>query len=367
LTLPLCPSNRVDQFIVIPAVNKAAIVGLLVVWSVGLTGCGRQNASPTASTTASPSPLSTPSSTVIPAASQGSSPAALSCRLPVFTASQAGWLTFPGGSFQSDPKGNVQLPGWSSPPFFWKSYDKAFERWLPVPRDSISPDGNHYAYADPPADPGQPKLGGVHVVDLASGVNHLYRPAAEDWIVLDYEAEGVYLAEQPGGPAPAVGLWLLDPSGSHPFRQIDPSGSWDYISGGAAWGTAETLTPGPGGSRLVRLDLKSGAIVSWYKRADVDFVVTGADSLGHPLLQTKKFSPTNQMLLVTGQNSASVLQPAAGSAVPGLSNYIHPVSDAHGLWLGDAGGSVSLYTPTVGIQQVAHVGTGDVLVAGGCH
>jgi len=342
-------------------VKKAAIALLLVVWPAVLTGCGRQNASPNTTGLTSPSPSGTPS------ASGSSSLTALSCRLPVFTASQAGWLSFPGGSFQADPHGDVQLPGWSNAPFFWKSYAKAFERWLPVPRDSISPDGHHYAYRDPPTTSGQAKLGGVHVVDLATGADHLFRPAAEDWFVLDYETEGVYLAEQPGGPASPLGLWLLDPSGNHPFRQIDTSRSWDYISGGAAWGTSETLTPGPGGSRLLRLDLKSGATVSWYKRGDVDFVVTGADSVGHPLLQTKKFAPTNQLLLVTGENSASVLQPTAGSTVPGLSNYIHPVSDAHGLWLGDTGGSVSLYTPAAGIQQVAHVGTGDVLIAGGCH
>jgi hypothetical protein len=262
----------------------------------------------------------------------------------------------------------VQLSGWSSSPFFWKSYDKAFERWLPVPRDSISPDGQHYAFADPPTAPGQTKLGGVHLVDLTTGVDHLFRPAAEDWIVLDYEAEGVYLAEEPGGPANPLGLWLLDPSGNHPFRQIETSRSWDYISGGAAWGTDDPISghgPGPG-SRLLRLDLKTGAIVSWYKRTDIEFVVAGADGTGQPLLQTFKYYP-NQIILVTAQNSATALQPAAGAALPHLSNYIHPVSDAHGLWLGDAGGSVSLYAPAVGIQQVASVGTGDVLVAGGCH
>jgi hypothetical protein len=292
---------------------------------------------------------------------------AFSCRLPVVTSSQAGWLAFPGGSFQADPKANIQLPGYSAAPFFWKSYVKAYERWLPVPRDAISPDGQHYAYADPPAASGQPKLGGVHVVDLASGADHLFRPAAENWAVLDFEAEGVYLAAQPSGPAPPKGLWLLDPSTQH-LRQIETSHSWDYISGGGAWGTGDALSGhGPvGGSRLMRLDLTSGVIASWYKRTDIEFVVTGADSSGHPLLETSK-TYANQMLLITAQNVAASLPPATGSLLPHLRDYIHPVSDAHGLWLGDTGGTVSLYTTAAGIQQVAHVGTGDVLVAGGCH
>jgi len=293
---------------------------------------------------------------------------ALTCRIPVVTSTQAGWVTFPDGLFHADANGNVQLPGYSSPPFFWKSYDKAFERWLPVPRDWISPDGQHYAYADPPAAPGQPNGGGVHVVDLATGVDHLFRPAAEDWVVLDYEAEGVYLSVQPSGAAAPTGLWLLDPSGHSAFRQLDQSHSWQYISGGGAWGTADALTghgPGPG-SRLVQLDLKTGSISSWYKRTDIEFVVTGADAAGHPLLQTSKNYP-NQLLLVTAQDSATALQPAPGSVLPHLSNYIHPVSDAHGMWLGDSAGSFSLYNPAAGIQQVARVGSGDVLPAGGCH
>ena len=292
---------------------------------------------------------------------------AFSCRLPVVTPTQAGWITFPDGSFQADAKANVQLPGHSTAPFFQKSYDKSYERWLPVQRDAISPDGQHYAYADPPAAAGQAPSGGVHVVDLATGADHLFRESAADWVILDYEAEGVYLATQPAGPALPSGLWLLDPTGQRPLRQIDTSHSWQYISGGRAWATGDPLTghgPGPG-SRLLGLDLGTGVIVSWYKRTDIEFVVTGADGAGHPLLQTIKSYP-NQLLLVTAQELAATLPPAAGAALPQLGKA-HPVSDANGLWLGDTGGTVYLFTVAAGIQQVAHVGTGDVLPAGGCH
>jgi hypothetical protein len=291
----------------------------------------------------------------------------LSCRLPVVTSSQSGWLTFPTGSFQADPKANVKLPGYSSPPFFWKSYDKSYERWLPVPRDSISPDGQHYAYADPPAAQGQPAPGGVHVVDLATGADHLFRPAAQNWSVLDYENEGVYLSVAASGPGLPTGLWLLDPSGQHPFRQIDTSHAWQYISGGGAWGTGDPLSghgPGPG-SRLLKMDLQTGTIESWYKRSDIEFVVTGADAAGHPLLQTSK-GYANQLILITGKDSSTPLAAASGATTPSLSNYIHPVSDTHGMWLGDTGGSVSLYT-SAGIQQLAHVGSADILIGGGCH
>jgi hypothetical protein len=53
--------------------------------------------------------------------------------------------------------------------------------------------------------------------------------------------------------------------------------------------------------------------------------------------------------------------------VPSLSNVVHPISDTHGIWLGDIGGSISLYTPATGIKQMAQVGSGNVAAAGGCH
>jgi hypothetical protein len=206
----------------------------------------------------------------------------------------------------------------------------------------------------------------VHVVDLATGANHLFKPGAENWVVVDYENEGVYLARQPAGPALPTGLWLLDPSGQRTLRQIDNSHAWQYVNGASGWATDDPLTahgPGPG-SRLLRLDLKTATISSWYKRTDTEFVVTGADGGGHAVLETSK---ENQVLLLTAQDSATTLRTAAGSVVPSLSNFIHPVTDAHGMWLGDTGGRVSLYTAAGGIEQVARVGSSDILVAGGCH
>jgi len=119
--------------------------------------------------------------------------------------------------------------------------------------------------------------------------------------------------------------------------------------------------PGPG-SRLVRMDLKSGAIISWYKRSDVEFTVAGADGSGHPILASAR-----QLLLITSANAATILFLAAGSDMPSLSNIVHPVTDEHGIWFGDTGGSLSLYTPATGIKKMAQVGSGDIGAAGGCH
>ena len=302
------------------------------------------------------SPLSnTPAATT-------SVPEVMTCRLPVVLDSEAGWVTFPGGTYQRDARADNLHTGSTFP--LSKAYDKTYERWVPVGRDSISPDGQHYAYADSAGST-------VHVIDLGSSADHALNPgsppADSNWIVVDYETEGVYLVAQPNGPAGTVGLWLINPANGA-VRQIASTQSWQYISGGGAWATSDALTghgPGPG-SRLLRMDLRSGAIVSWYKRNDVEFTVAGADSGGHPILQITK-SPGGGLIVVTSQNVASTLGLAPGSSVPSLSNVIHPVSDTHGMWLGDTGGSLSLYTPATGIKKLAQVGSGDVGVGGGCH
>jgi hypothetical protein len=329
-----------------------------------MSACGQAALKSTATT----SPSSSASATA-PAADSASTaatpaPQGLACKIPVFTQTDAGWVTFPGGTYAPDPKGNVTLAHNTSPS---KSYDKAVERWLPVPRDQISPDGKHFAYADlPPLDTSP-----VHVADASTGAARAFNPGApppdSSWVAVDYETEGVYLAVQPNGPAGLGGLWLLDPATST-VKAIDTTHSWQYISGGAAWGTADALTghgPGPG-SRLMRMDLKTGAIVSWYKRTDIEFTVAGADGSGHPILTVWKYQ-TPQLLLITAANAATILLTAPGSAVPSVSNYIHPVADSHGIWFGDSGGSISLYTPATGIKKMAQVGSGDVTTAGGCH
>ncbi len=337
-----------------------------------VTACGPQASSP-----ASKSPSASPTETATPNESPtGTTPAALgfTCTLPVVLDNDAGWLSFPSGSYQSDPRSNVHLPVPGIGPVS-KSYDKAFERWLPVPRDLISPDGRHYAYFDP-AYPGQYPQGSVHpstvhVVDLASGADHSFNPGptgtARTWWVLDYENEGVYLAILPDGPAAPAGLWLLDPS-TGAVRMISDTFQPQYVSGGGAWGTSDPLTghgPGPG-SRLLRMDLKVGAIVSWYKRDDVEFIVSGADAVGHPVLQAAK-AGSREIIRVTAQDTGATLPVAAGSSAPSLSNYIHPVSDSHGMWFGDTQGNVSLYTAATGITKLAQVGSGDVAIGGGCH
>jgi hypothetical protein len=344
-------------------VKRGLSVGTLLLLAL-ISACGQPALKSTATRSASPTataPAAGSASTAATPVAQG-----LSCKIPVVTDNDAGWVTLPGGTYQADLKANVKLSHGSSFPLS-KSYDKAVEAWLPVPRDQISPDGKHFAYADVPPVDNSP----VHVADSSSGATRGFNPgtppADSSWVAVDYETEGVYLAVQPNGPAGLSGLWLLDPS-TGAVKEIDNAHSWQYISGGAAWGTSDALTghgPGPG-SRLLRMDLKTRSIVSWYKRTDVEFTVAGADGAGHPVLQVTKASAP-QLLLITAGNAATILFPAPGSAIPSLSNIVHPVTDTHGMWFGDTAGSLSLYTPATGITKMAQVGSGNVTAAGGCH
>jgi hypothetical protein len=310
------------------------------------------------------------------ASARASATESLACRLPVVVGSQGGWLTFPSGDFQPDPKSDVHLPSGGDVPL-GKSYDKAVERWVPVPRDWISPDGKRYAYPEPDPPGWQPgsgpaPAGGVHLVDIASGVDRLLKPGQPPldglWWVMDFEAEGVYISVLPRGPAPPQGLWLLDPA-TGSIRKIDDSHSWQSVSRIGAWGTADALTghgPGPG-SRLMRLDLKTGVIESWYKRNDIEFLVAGADGAGHPVLTAYK-SGVNELILVTAPNAGEVMKPQPGTTVPQLSNFVHPVEDSHGIWVGDVAGTgtVSLYRAGMGLKLMTRMDTGPVGVAGGC-
>src|SRR2546423_4313759 len=104
-----------------------------------------------------------------------------------------GFLRFPGGIFQRDPRAGMVLDntgdrifrllrttvqpylfGFSDSAWGETTYDRAAGRWLPVARAQVSGDGLRYAYrelmAGPNATGDQPPVGvRLHVVDVRSG------------------------------------------------------------------------------------------------------------------------------------------------------------------------------------------------------
>ena len=122
-----------------------------------------------------------------------------SCRLPVLDVSKPGvndaFITFPAGTLT--PAGT---DGWN--------YDWAVERWLPVARNAISPDGRRYAIAKDWS-PGPAAPTRVHVVDAATGTDLrvTVMPDSRQYAVGDFTSSGVSLVPFEGEP----GVWRLDP------------------------------------------------------------------------------------------------------------------------------------------------------------
>src|SRR5689334_182770 len=90
------------------------------------------------------------------------------CRLPISLVLdlkkdlQGAFVDFLGGRVTIDPSGAGGA-----------SYSRRFKRWLPVAPNSISTDGEQYAYLDPWG--GFDQQGRLHVVDLATGKDRLYK------------------------------------------------------------------------------------------------------------------------------------------------------------------------------------------------
>src|SRR5260370_11204353 len=135
----------------------------VVVLTVACTQSGQS-----AVKSASPSPAASAAQPVVASPSPSPVPSGLplsrvsfSCRLPIYlqegyegspdSSPQGAFLTFPAASIAIDNNGTGGA-----------YFDRAFNRWLPVTRESVSPDGAHYAYADANQDL-------LHVVDVVGG------------------------------------------------------------------------------------------------------------------------------------------------------------------------------------------------------
>src|SRR5579872_968893 len=200
----------------------AATVLILVVVGVGIaTGAihGHTPSGPVVVT--SPSPGSSPHPTLSPTPSP-SLVAQLKGRIAISNGQpgSGGWLTFPGGTFAPDPGSNVTLPsGWAP----GLTHDLALNKWVPVPRDWVSPDGKKYVYFDGTT---------FHVVGYQAS-DWLFSPPVAGlntyWTVLWAENDGVYVT------SPGLGIWRVGYGGG--TRQVTGSGYWSVANGKYAYGT----------------------------------------------------------------------------------------------------------------------------------
>jgi hypothetical protein len=224
-------------------------------------------------------------------------------------------------------------------------YDRAFSRWLPVPRQGVSPDGRHYAYGMPA--PNQTKAATMHVVDVATGADHVFAAPTGAWYiayaVLDYTSDGIYLYTN---YEVSHGLALMNPQ----TGAIKPVADLLDIqaSGGNRifWvGSVNPADPHPNGglstqpNQIDRFNLGDRTRAAWFYRAGASPQVVGFDAQGHPFV----WAPNGrngimdgdygaELLLLTGpQSRQSIFK---GSAELFGSSAIITVTDSHGTWFG---------------------------------
>jgi hypothetical protein len=313
----------------------------------------------------SPSPAGSPPYVPTPTVSVTAIGRSLACRLPVIYDDptgvyvRGGFVAFPGGTLNQDPSAKqVSLLS-----------DRAYSKWLPVWRDSVSPDGKQYAYGEGDLD--RQAGGKVHLVDVATGSDRVIYSYSGNFVygVTDFAAEGIYLSHAvPEGWT--HGLWLLGLAGGAP-RLINSTITAPALGGGAAWGldfNAADPSPAPGGmvgpmNRLLRIDLHTGAAMSWLYRPGASIGIMGFDSAGNPLVSAAG-ATSDGVWLVKSATLATKLY--TGSSDAPSPDSVAAV-DRNGVWLSSDGPLTGVWLYSAGsIQLVASMDAFNFHVAGGC-
>jgi hypothetical protein len=233
-------------------------------------------------------------------------------------------------------------------------FDRAFNRWLPVTRESVSPDGTHYAQVDMGS-------GLLRIVDIASGKDRSFPLSSINAnVVLDYSADGIYMTF---GFEGLHGLRLIDPVTGF-GRDVPGVGSPQASGGGGVFWVGEVNPADPhpivtGASvgimgtlanQITRVDVKSGARTQWLYRPGTGIGVVGLDIRGHLLINLVESWGTKTVEFLIAPDSKSHWSIYKGPVAGTLGGAI---ADSHGVWFGSTQG-IYLYSDTGGLQKVSN-------------
>jgi hypothetical protein len=284
---------------------------------------------PSASQQVSPTPPGLPLTTV-----------AFSCKLPITTQeNQGAFVTFPAGTVTIDPQAQRMIgSAWGL------YYDRAFSRWLPVPRQAVSADGKHYAYGERAAD--QSQVAKMHVVDIATGADHVFATPSTAWFipysVLDYAGEGIYLSVNYEG---SYGVSLMDPQTGAVHSVARLPDIQASAGNQTFWvGSVNPADPSPLGgigmqaNQIDRYSLVDGSRVAWFYRPSTAPRVVGSDIQGHPIV----WLVTGSNGVIDGDSVAELLllmDPKSQRTIfkdssKLLGENVQSISDSHGTWFG---------------------------------
>ena len=337
------------------AVGIAATVG--VGFGLGLYKPSAQGGPPVAaSPSPSPSAVESPSPTASPQPSSSPSPsvvAQLRGKIAISDGSPApgsgGWITFPGAAFAADAGSNVKLPPLGD--FYNEAYGltqvKSTNRWLPVPRNAVSPDGSRYAYYD----------GSVfHVVGGGSPELLLGQPVSSipmaKWSVLATEDSGLYITcTRMICATDGSRVWWLPYSG--PMVTVASSGSWTTTDGKYAYGTTSTSM---NEHTVMRLDLSTGARTNIFTVPDMHLTAVGIAADGRPVILAIRWdaplslNPTLAQIWLAGTGAPVKIHETAAADITVFS----VVGDTMGTWVATSKG-LYLYSASAGFEFVSPV------------
>jgi hypothetical protein len=220
-----------------------------------------------------------------PQASSSSSPITHSptpstsiCRLPVIGGSSQtpGFLSIPGLTFSpASDAGHIRF------------YDRQLARWVPWGPPALAGDGLSYAFVD-----GDNKSSRLHLVDLRTSGDVVLAQGGP-WRVVGVQPDAVYvmlieyLPESPayGVIAAGRGLWKAPIKGGAPVRLTSDEREW-VVEGGAAWGGGSTVNVAGGPNDIVRLDLRTNQLTTWFAPGKRSHLLA-VDSGGAPLIMSE--------------------------------------------------------------------------------
>jgi len=274
--------------------------------------------------------------------------------------------SIPGSSLPTEGNGYGSDASWASDEDLGSlgtTYDWVLKRWLPVRRQFVSPDGNHYVYTQFGAS------NRIHVVDITTGSDQVvfqqgrFVATAYDHLGITLVHIGPQITQMGQGAIEPDGVWLLDPATGQ-TRQVNADAKyWGDVSSGFAWRRE--------GSSLLRLDLTSGDVSTWAQWPGLEVRVIGFDVAGNPVVDTRHSDliaePLIEEWIAARQNNPTMFLSVTNSAQPtehGIEGFALPTAlgDDHGVWLEVTWG---LYLYSASETQKISPLTGKLV--GGCH
>jgi hypothetical protein len=285
------------------------------------------------------------------------------CRLPIRYVSidqgvekvQAGFVTLPGSLLT--PAGNAGEGLY---------YNRTLARWVEWAPAVQSDDGSSYAYVD-----GDRSSSRLHIVDLRANKDRVLAEGGP-WNVIGLQPDAVYVTRVeylPDSPAFGVlvkplGLSKVPLAGGGEVQLTDDTRAWVYVSQGAAWALSRSLNIAGAPSDVLRLDLQTKQVTTWFapgKRT----AVLAIDSSGVPLIMSE--ADTYDLWRVPAPNRAVKVWSAADNS---MGPYDPAAVDGSVIWFSSHSmareSGIYRYSPEKGIELVANFKDRLVWVAGPC-